>query len=122
MSRFIGKVAIEALALRVIQVEGWREELLSNEGMEPLRRFVRAGEGPKEWQFYRRNLYRFDRRFIEGTDVYEVLSVAVENRAYLVPRRDYGESGRGGQGPEIIAKVLMGEMSAGCGVRSPEGD
>ncbi|MCY1667643.1 ParB/RepB/Spo0J family partition protein [Rhizobium sp. SL86] len=51
-----------------------------------------------------------------------LVSVAVENRAYLVPRRDYGESGRGGQGPEIIAKVLMGEMSAGCGVRSPEGD
>ena len=63
MSRFIGKVAIEALALRVMQVQGWREELLSNESLDPLRRFVRMGEKPNQWQFCRRHLYRFDRRF-----------------------------------------------------------
>ncbi|WP_254027328.1 hypothetical protein [Mesorhizobium ventifaucium] len=73
MSRFIGKVAIEALALRVMHVEGWREELLSNEGLEPLRRFVRVGEKPKEWQFCRRNVYRFDQRFRDGTNVFETL-------------------------------------------------
>jgi hypothetical protein len=73
VSRFIGKVAIEALALRVMEVEGWREELLSNESLDPLRRFVRVGEKPIEWQFYRRNLYRLDHRFRDGTDIFEVL-------------------------------------------------
>jgi hypothetical protein len=73
MSRFIGKVAIEALALRVMQVDGWREELLSNEGLEALRKFVRVGEKPKEWQFHRRSLYRFDQRFRDGTDTFEML-------------------------------------------------
>lgn len=73
MSRFIGKVAIEALALRVMHVDGWREELVSNKGLEALRGFVRVGEKPKEWQFHRRILHRFDQRFCDGTEVFEIL-------------------------------------------------
>ncbi|MBY3125544.1 HNH endonuclease [Rhizobium laguerreae] len=108
MSRFIGKVAIEALALRVIQVEGWREELLTNEGIEPLRRFVRVGDRPKEWQFYRRNLYRFDRRFIEETDVFEVLHeydfVYTEKRLLFFVMAIFGEEFAIDMGnPEILS-------------------
>ncbi|OWK22139.1 hypothetical protein AJ88_15465 [Mesorhizobium amorphae CCBAU 01583] len=116
MSRFIGKVAIEALALRVMQVEGWRVELLSNEGLDPLRRFVRVGERPKEWQFCRRYLYRFDHRFRDERDVFEVLHeydfVYTEKRLLFFVMAIFGEEFAIDMGnPEIISyETYLREM------------
>lgn len=73
MSRFLGKVAIEALAKRVSGIEGWREEMLSQEAMEPLRRYVRIGDQCETWRFNRRRLYTSDQVFgLDGTG-YEIL-------------------------------------------------
>ena len=73
MSRFLLKVAMEALVLRTISVEGWRQELLGMEALDPVRRYVRIGEQPATWGYSRRRLYAHDALFRENTDVYEVL-------------------------------------------------
>lgn len=73
MSRFLGKVAIEALASRLIHVEGWREEILGVEGLEPLRRYVRRGDAPSTWEFSQRRIYPADYLFAQSDQTFEVL-------------------------------------------------
>lgn len=73
MSRFLGKVAMEALAARVSSVEGWRDELLSNEDIEPLRRYVRFGDRPLEWSFSDRLLYHPNKIFNDDSELYEII-------------------------------------------------
>lgn len=75
ISKFIGKVALEALALRVSKVEGWQDEFINNEGLDQLRDFVRYGRHYKFWPYHTRKIYNenhinFDR---ETSETYEVL-------------------------------------------------
>lgn len=72
MSRFLGKVAIEALAERVLEVPRWRSELLWNEAVRPLRTHVRQG-GVKAWEFSKRPIYAPDVVFAEGEERFEIL-------------------------------------------------
>ena len=73
MSRFIGKVAVEALAHRFLNIEGWRGEILRQEALEPLRQYVRVGDHPKIWQFTRRPLYPPQMCFETSTYAYQIL-------------------------------------------------
>jgi hypothetical protein len=73
MSRFLLKAAMEALALRTMEVEGWRKELLNMEALDPLRRYVRIGDQPHNWNYLRRSLYPHDALFREDSEIYEVL-------------------------------------------------
>lgn len=57
MSRFLGKVAIEALVDRVIHVPGWRSEIVDKEELDPLRNYVRFGNPKIKWEFNQRRLY-----------------------------------------------------------------
>lgn len=51
----------------------WREEMLSQEAMEPLRRYVRIGDQNETWRYNRRRLYAPDQIFgLDGTG-YEIL-------------------------------------------------
>jgi hypothetical protein len=73
MSRFLGKVAIEALAKRLSGTSGWREEMLSQEAMEPLRRYVRVGDQCENWSFNRRRLYPPHHNFGTEDTPYQIL-------------------------------------------------
>lgn len=73
MSRFLGKVAIEALAARLIGIDGWREEINRQEALDLLRRYVRIGERPQLWRFTRRRLYPREQLFKSSSQCYEVL-------------------------------------------------
>lgn len=73
MSRFLGKVAIEALTLRLMKVDGWQEEMLRVEALELLRRYVRRGDGPAEWEFSQRRLYAENAVFNDGREAFELL-------------------------------------------------
>lgn len=73
MSRFLGKIAIEELARRLMEIDGWREEILGQEALEPLRRYVRLGDDPAIWRFTRRRLYPRDLRFGSTSEGYEIL-------------------------------------------------
>lgn len=73
MSRLLGKVAIEALAVRLMKITGWREEISRQEPLDLLRRYVRIGDKPELWCFTRRRLYPRDQRFESSSGFYEVL-------------------------------------------------
>ena len=60
MSRFLAKVAIEILAQRLSPIEGWEQELIKNEQLDPLRRYARIGDVPSVWPFSRRRIYGED--------------------------------------------------------------
>ena len=64
---------MEALAARVSSVEGWREELLSTDELEPLRRYVRFGGGSSEWNFSDRLLYHPNKIFNDESESYEII-------------------------------------------------
>jgi hypothetical protein len=71
MSRFLGKVAIEAVAARTMSVDGWRSEIINN--LSSLRRYVRRGDRPTNWEFSWRRLYPPDAIFDDGRERYQVL-------------------------------------------------
>lgn len=73
MSRFLGKVSIEALAARLMETPGWREEMLGQEAMAPLRYHVRSGNRASTWKFSHRRLYDPNQVFVSEDGSYEIL-------------------------------------------------
>lgn len=57
MFRFLTKVALEVLAHRTMHVEGWNDEVVDMQGLDPLRHFARVGDRPDKWPFLRRWIY-----------------------------------------------------------------
>ncbi|WP_299550982.1 HNH endonuclease [Seonamhaeicola sp.] len=57
VSKFIGKIALEALAKRVSSCEGWQNDFVENDGLDELRHFVRYGKGYTLWPYYIRRIY-----------------------------------------------------------------
>jgi hypothetical protein len=73
LSRFVAKVALEALALRVLNVEGGIKEIVDKPELDPLRDYARRGKG-QFWPVEERRLYPPDFVFVKaGADPYEVL-------------------------------------------------
>ena len=61
ISKFLGKVALEALAHRVLNIDNWQNDFIENEGLDPLRDFVRFGKNYKFWPYHIRKIYDEDR-------------------------------------------------------------
>lgn len=61
ISKFLGKIALEALAQRVSKVDNWQTDFIENESLDPLRNFVRFGKGYKYWPYLSRKIYNEDR-------------------------------------------------------------
>ncbi|MFP9098581.1 hypothetical protein ACLI09_05960 [Flavobacterium sp. RHBU_24] len=59
ISRFLGKIALEAFADRVKQVADWNEDFINHEGLDELRSYVRYGKG-KFWPYKVRKIYDED--------------------------------------------------------------
>lgn len=57
VSKFVGKIALEALAKRVSSAEDWQEEFVENSGLNMLRDFVRYGKGYTIWPYHIRRIY-----------------------------------------------------------------
>lgn len=57
VSKFIGKIALEALAKRVSKAEGWQNDFVENDSLDELRNFVRYGKGYPIWTYYTRRIY-----------------------------------------------------------------
>lgn len=72
MSRFLAKVALEVLVERIIRVEGWNEEIVDKEALDPIRHFARIGDRPEKWPFSRRRIYGEEDVHGDG-DGYQVL-------------------------------------------------
>ncbi|GMQ79286.1 MAG: hypothetical protein BMS9Abin02_1861 [Anaerolineae bacterium] len=72
VSRFIGKVGLEALVHRTQSVPNWNQEIVEKEELDPLRDYVRFNKGDI-WPVRYRTLYPVNATFHDSTDYYEVL-------------------------------------------------
>ena len=90
MSRFLAKVAVECLALRMIEANGDAQAVVSEEALDSLREYARKGPPNPVWPFLRRSLYPADFTFApDGQEAYEVLhewtfTVLGEEQIYFV--------------------------------------
>lgn len=73
VSRFIAKVAWEALASRLSKVPGGLDEMVDMPGLDEVRSFVRRGSPGRPWPVHRRRLYASDAQFADGGSTFEVL-------------------------------------------------
>lgn len=73
ISRFLAKVALEALALRFLDVSAGVEEVAEKSELDPLRQYARKGSG-KFWPYHKRIIYSPNHEFSAPEDEsYEVL-------------------------------------------------
>jgi hypothetical protein len=72
MGRFIGKVGLEVLAFRTLEVAGWNDEIIGKAELDELRAFVRYNRG-ELWPLAYRTLYPVNAVFSENETSYEVL-------------------------------------------------
>ena len=74
MARFLGKMALECLASRSSECQASLDEIVDHPQLDPLRRFVRLGEGP-DWNYTERRIYADDACFhsSDKAETYQVL-------------------------------------------------
>lgn len=89
ISRFLGKVGLEVLAHRVLDVPGGLDEIINQPELEELRRYVRFGNPKLTWPYSRRTIYSPDFKFVDRIESYEVLHefdilVTPTNEYYIV--------------------------------------
>jgi hypothetical protein len=72
MSRFIGKVGLEALAHRVNHITDWNAEIVNKTELDPIREYVRFNRGKITWPFAYRTLYPVNTLFNDGQEYYDV--------------------------------------------------
>lgn len=76
MSRFLGKMALEALAHGVRGEQSLLEEIVDTVELDLIRNYVRLGHKPSMWEYHQRRIYPEDVRFVNpkvSEDFYEVL-------------------------------------------------
>ncbi|MCB8748300.1 HNH endonuclease [Rhodoferax sp. U2-2l] len=64
VSRFLAKMAIEAMALRLLEQPDGISYLIDEPQLDPLRNFVRRGQ-PQEWPHHARRIYDTDRELLD---------------------------------------------------------
>lgn len=73
LSRFIAKVALEALALSLLGVEGGVKEIVEKRELDAMRDYARRGKGPF-WPLNTRRIYPADFLFARASDdPYEII-------------------------------------------------
>lgn len=81
ISKFIGKIALEALAKRVSSIDGWQDDFVDNSSLDELRNFVRYGKGYSAWSYHIRridgeNQIKYDKvlnKYLEKLNEYDFL-------------------------------------------------
>lgn len=67
MSRFLAKVALEAMTHRICKIDGWEEQIIDFEPLDEIREYARYGKGPKLWPFYERSIYDENHHASDGS-------------------------------------------------------
>lgn len=81
ISKFIGKIALEAFAQRVSSIADWQDDFVQLKALDELRNFVRYGKGYTIWPYYIRridseNQIKYDEKlnkFFEKLNEYDFL-------------------------------------------------
>jgi len=86
-SRFVGKIGLEILAHRLLDVSGWNDELVGKIEFDELRRYVRIGIPNVVWPVSVRRIYPPDFAFAEpGGPSYQTLH---EFSVLITPASEY---------------------------------
>lgn len=75
VSRFLAKVALEALAQRDYMNQKWLDEIIDKVELDPLREYARYGKGDF-WKYKQRRIYSEEDRFVDPIhhpEPYEIL-------------------------------------------------
>lgn len=73
-SRFIAKIALEALAFIGIDISGWNEEIVTKKELDELRNYVRIGNTTNIWPVHIRRIYTQEKEFTDSNGIeYQVL-------------------------------------------------
>ena len=89
ISRFLAKMAIEAMAYHLLGTDGGVEYIANEAQIDPLRRFARRGE-PKSWPHHARRIYPAYRKVAgEGSNNFQTVHefdflVTEQNECYFV--------------------------------------
>ena len=86
-ARFIGKVALEVLALRCIDVAGANDEIVDKPELDELRRYVRIGQRKSVWPVHMRRIYPAN--FAFHAAAYGAHEVLHEWTILYVPETEY---------------------------------
>ncbi len=71
VSKFIGKIALEALAKRVSSANDWQNDFVKNDALDELRYFVRFGKSYQLWPYHIRRIdSEFQVKYDPKTDKY----------------------------------------------------
>ena len=88
ISRFVAKIGIETLALRLLNVPGGIEEIIEKKELDELRDYIRKGSPNNRWPFYKRNIYSPEHKFQKDYLSYEVLHewdiLGLDNKEYYI--------------------------------------
>ena len=57
LSRFLAKISIEGLLYSLIKEDGWIDEVMTNPGLDEIKKYARFGEGVKFWPYHQRRIY-----------------------------------------------------------------
>lgn len=73
IARFLGKVGLEELARQFSISQDALNGLIDDEGLDPLRNFVRSGKTDTKWPYYMRRIYDEDKHFYEDNLDFQML-------------------------------------------------
>lgn len=74
LSRFIAKVALEVLASKCIEIDGWNDEIVNQLVLEEIRQYVRFNNPSSLWPIHIRKIYPYGTMFAEEGHSFEVLN------------------------------------------------
>jgi HNH endonuclease len=74
LSRFIAKVALEVLASKCIEIDGWNDEIVNQLVLEEIRQYVRFNKPSSLWPIYIRKIYPHGTMFTEEGHSFGVLN------------------------------------------------
>ena len=58
MSRFLAKIAIEALTQKLMHLPNWEDAVIDKPDLDPIREYARRGQKPGNWIYHQRNIYK----------------------------------------------------------------
>ncbi len=76
LSRFLAKVAVEGLLHWLLKEDGWIDEVMTNSGLDEIKKYARYGQGVEFWPYHQRRIYSEETRFnhpLISIQDYEVL-------------------------------------------------
>ncbi|MBW8003442.1 MAG: HNH endonuclease [Planctomycetes bacterium] len=95
VTRFIGKIGIEALASRVLNLEDWKTEIIDKPELDELRDHVRLGFPATPWPINYRRIYPTKHVFDDRSEAYQVLHeydiLVIEANEYLIIVAIFGD-------------------------------